>query len=500
MCDAISERSARVWVLGLSLWLSACTAVGPDYQRPTPAAPSDWSAWSSAGPELAHDGGAPGAPSGRWWEALQDPVLNDLEQQALAQNLDLRSAALHVAQARAQRDGVASQQAPSATLQADVARQRQSEYAASDRVLDIMAPANRDALASALSQPFNQYQAGVDLSWEADLWGRVRRAVEGAEADVAAAAALRDQVRVVLASDLADAYVDLRTTQQLLRLTRADIAAVQERADLMASRVRRGLVDDSAWQQQQLTLASLQADLPALLAQQAQAQNRIALLLGLRPGALSQTLAARDDAPSVADLPAYRLGLPSELAARRPDIRAAEARLHQATAAIGEAQAQLYPSVRLGANIGLDSYASGKFGDWGSRVWRIGPSLDLPLFDGGRRRAVVQLHTLQQQEVAIDFQRTVLRAWQEVDDALTAYAGAQLRQQRVSAMVQSSDALYRLTQSRARAGLSDALDVLDARHADLQVQRERVTSQGQMRRCFVAIYRALGGGAAQDAD
>jgi NodT family efflux transporter outer membrane factor (OMF) lipoprotein len=374
-----------------------------------------------------------------------------------------------------------------------VTRQRQSEYAAGTRILDITSPGNRDAVAGTLSEPFTQYQAGLDLSWEIDLWGRVRRAVEAADADVAASAALLDQARVAIASELAGAYVSLRTTQRLLRLTRDDIDALTESTRLMASRQKHGLVNDLDLERQRLELINLEAQLPALLEQEAQTKNRIGLLLGLRPGELSEELAATQalNAPA---LPDYTLGLPSELASRRPDIRAAEARLHQATAAIGEARAQLYPSIRLGARAGVESYQAAKFGEWRTRLWSIGPSLDLPIFDGGRRRATVTLRELRQQEAAIDFQHTVLRAWQEIDDALTAYAAEQERQRRLSIKAQSSADVYRLATVRERAGLSDFLTVIDAQRTDIQARRDLVSSEGRTQAQFIAVYRSLGGG------
>ena len=149
-------------------------------------------------------------------------------------------------------------------------------------------------------------------------------------------------------------------------------------------------------------------------------------------------------------MPDLALGLPSEVARRRPDIRAAEARLHRATANIGVAQADLYPSIRLGAHLGLESYLSGEFADWGSRAWSIGPSLSLPLFDHGRRKSVVQLRKLEQQEAAVDFQQTVLRAWQEIDDALNAYTAERQQARQLAERARSAgDASWRWRVTRA---------------------------------------------------
>ena len=489
-----------LWLLSTTIMLSACTAVGPDYKVPEVSAPANWSSWTSASAELARDKVALGAPEQKWWAAFQDSVLDQLELRVLETNPDLKTALLHYEQARLQRNVTASQQYPEVKLQGSAIRQRQSEYAVGDRVLDVTAPNNRDTIAKSLSEPFVSYQGGFDASWEIDLWGRVRRAVEAADADIANSAALLDQTRLIIASDLATAYVELRTTQRLLQLTRDDIVALRERTSMMESRSKHGLANDLDLERQRQQLADLESQTPPLLEQEAQAKNRICLLLGLHPGELAKELAAESAAASPSVLPQYKLGVPSELAGRRPDIRAAEARLHQATAAIGEAKAQLYPSIRLGARFGLDSYASDKFGDWGSRFWSIGPSLDLPIFDGGRRRATVVLRELRQQEAAIEFQRTVLRAWQEIDDALTAYAAEQERQQRLLTKARSSADVYRLAQARERSGLVDSLSVIDAQRTDLQARRDAVSSEGRARLRFISIYKALGGGVAETSE
>ena len=479
--------------------LSACTAVGPDYDAPKVQAPENWNAWTSASKELPRGAGEKGSPSRQWWQAFQDPVLDELQRKLQEANPDLKTAMLHYEQARLERNITSSQQLPDLNFQGHVTRQRQSQYAPGDRILDTTSPTNRDEVAKTLSKPYTAYYAGLTASWEIDFWGRVRRAVEAADADVSAYAALLDQTRLIISSELAQAYVDLRTTQRLLQLIRDDIAALREQTTLMASRYKHGLANDLDLKKQRLQLADLESQLPVLLEQVSQAKNRICFLLGRRPGDLTEELAAQS-APHPMDLPQYKLGLPSELAGRRPDIRAAEAQLHQATAAIGEAKAQLYPSIRLGGNFGYDSYSASKFGEWGSRAWSIGPSLDLPIFDGGRRRATVTLRELRQQEAAIHFQKTVLQAWQEVDDALTAYAAEQKRRENLLSKAQSSADLYQLALARERAGLVDYLNVIDAQRTDIQARHDLVSSQGRMQSRFIAIYRALGGGTEEVSD
>ncbi|CCJ52123.1 efflux transporter outer membrane subunit [Bordetella bronchiseptica] len=480
--------------IALACALAAC-AVGPDYQAPTPAAPADWTSWHGGPPELAGHAGAAGAPAAQWWRSFGDPALDRLQARALAASPDLQSAALRYAQARTQRRTVAAQRGPQVDAAAAVTRQRQSEDAAANRILDAIAPANRQAVTELLSDPYTLYQAGFDASWELDLWGRVRRAVEAADADVAASAALYDAARLSLVSEVARNYFELRTAQHQARLLRQDIAALQEQLSLIQARARGGLAADLDVARQRTQLAGLQAQLPRWLEQQAQAGNRLGLLLGARPGELGDELAAPEGDGPARPLPDYALGLPSELARRRPDIRAAEARLHQATARIGLTQADLYPSIRLGARFDYESYESGKFGDWGSRTWSIGPSLDLPIFDSGRRRSVVTLRELQQQEAAVAYQQTVLRAWHEVDDALSGYRAEQLQYARLREKAESAAQARAWAQARYLGGLTDYLAVLDAQREDLQARRDLTASDGRLRTRLVVLYKALAGGA-----
>lgn len=216
------------------------------------------------------------------------------------------------------------------------------------------------------------------------------------------------------------------------------------------------------------------------------------MLLGAQPGELQGLLAAPAGAPGA--LPDLSPGVPSEVARRRPDIRAAEAQLHAATANIGVAVAELYPSVRLGASFGYSSFESGQTSAWGSRQWAVGPSLSLPIFDNGRRRSQVTLRKLEQQEAAVAYQQTVLKAWQEVDDALAGYAAERQRNAQLQARLGSAGQAYDMAKARYAGGLTDFLVELDAQRNYLQARRDLVDSDGQLRLELVALYKAVGGG------
>lgn len=471
------------------LSIAGCT-VGPDFVAPKPEAPKDWSTWRSGDDSLASPIDAQTPLQPEWWKAFHDPVLDQLEARARTASPDLQKAALHFAQSRAQRGTVAAGRWPTISASAGETRERMSETSAGTRIAQGLGP-EKDALIDLLSQPFNLYQAGFDASWELDLWGRVRRSVEAADADVAQQAALLDAARLSVASDVARNYFQWRTTQRQLQLIHDDIAALQERLNLIEVRVSAGTLDHVNLEQQRAELAGLKAQLPGLEAQAAAYQNQLCLLLGEHPGALNDTLRPAEQ-EAWAMPPDLSPGVPSDVAARRPDIRAAEQHLRSATANIGIAKADLYPRITLGAHFGYESFLSSQFTDWGSRTWSIGPSLNLPLFDHGRRTSVVTLRELQQQEAAVDYHRTVLQAWQEIDDGLNGYASYRASTQQLIERVGSAKEAYDLIQVKYQAGTIDFISVLDSQRTYLQARRDLATNQGQLDIQFVAVNKAVG--------
>jgi NodT family efflux transporter outer membrane factor (OMF) lipoprotein len=458
-----------------------------------PASPPSFADWHGGSPALIPPQARMDTPPPAGWTMFGDPVLDALEAHALAANADLQTAALRFLQSRAQRSVVESQQAPQLNGSAGVTRLRQSENGETRRLLDAFNPPNQEQLIQVLSEPHNFYQAGFDASWELDLWGRVRRAVESADANVGASQALLAQVQLSVQAEVARRYFELRAAQRQIGIARDDIAAAEETLALVKARADGGLTTDLDVTRQNAQAADLRARLPQLLAQEALASNQITLLLGERPGTLRSQLAARPDAVPAAALPDLSLGLPSDLALRRPDIQVAQAQLHAATANIGVAVADLYPRVTIGAGFGFQSVDGGSFAAWGSRQWSIGPSLQLPIFDGGRRRATVTLRELQQQEAAVSYQQTVLRAWHEVDDALSAYTAERLRNVQLAERERSSRDALQLARVRYDHGLTDFLVQLDAQRTWLQAQREYTESTSRLALGLVAVSKALGG-------
>ncbi|WP_239000587.1 efflux transporter outer membrane subunit [Novosphingobium pentaromativorans] len=485
----LRRLSLIVGLAALSASLAGCT-VGPDFVSATPDAPQDWASWRSGDPSLVAAANTDAVMPANWWTSFKDPVLDTLVDEALAASPDLETAALHFAQARVQRLGTASAAVPQVGASADISRQRQSEYGAGTRLFNAIGP-NRDALAKLLSQPFTLFRGGFDASWELDLWGKVRRSIEAADASVAQQGALLDQARLSVVSEVASTYFDLRTSQRDIALLREDIALLRDRISLVRARVEGGVDAHGDLDREDAALQGMEARLPALLAQEAAQANAIALLLGKMPGSLKESLAS-GEGHTFQLPPDLSLGLPSEVALRRPDVRAAQAGLHAATARIGVAVADLYPSIRLGGGFGLESYRSANLFDWASRNWSFGPSLDLPLFDGGQRRSVVKLRKLEQREAAVSFQRTVLKSWQEIDDALNRSAAAHQQHDSLLRKLERMQSTFDIAQASYDSGAINYLGLIDAKRSLIQARKELSDNEGLLLASYVAVNKAIG--------
>jgi NodT family efflux transporter outer membrane factor (OMF) lipoprotein len=490
--------SGALWLaFAVSALLAGCASVGPDFRAPESSALSTWAERPSSASELSHalsmsDATLPPA----WWNVFNDATLDALQTRAVAANPDLQTAALRFAQSRVQQRMAASQAAPQVDVNAKATRQRQSEHAAETRLVNAVGGANAPQLVQLLSDPFSLYQAGFDVSWELDLWGRVRRSIEAAEASADTAGALLQDVHLTLSSELARAYFQLRQVQHQQALLARDVVIAQEMLALQKAQATNGLSDEGPLLTQTQNLAQFQAQQNVMQTQQAALLNQISLLTGDEPGALNMLLktAAIDldgGAPPV--LPALALGQPVDWLRRRPDVRAAEARLHAATAQVGVAMADLYPRIALGASAGFQSVASSAFGDWGSRNWQIGPVLSLPIFDRRRRQANVELHRQDQQIAAIAWHQSVLKAWQELDDALTAHASERQRNQRLRERTAASRDQFVFAHARADNGLASALAPLQAELAWRQTLIDLTDSDARLRTSLVSINKTVGG-------
>jgi outer membrane protein, multidrug efflux system len=481
----IPALQSVVTVFLLTFFLVGCM-VGPDFVRPQADAPTKWTPalsrpvptreWASAVSDTPIEVAA-------WWTTFQDPLLSSLIERAVAANFDVREATLRVTEARALRDIVASQHWPSLSANGAYARQRISGETATGSFLNKV---------PGLPNPADQFQYGFDASWEIDLFGRVRRSVEAADAETQALVEDRSDVLVTLFGEVARNYIELRSAQLRQAITTENLRSQREVLDFTRDRQRSGIGHDLDVSNAAAQVAATEAQLPTLENQITQSINALSLLLAREPGALRDELQLTQPVPPVP--PEVPIGLPADIIRRRADIRGAEARLHAVTARVGVAVADLFPRLTLDAQVGFQALRFPNLTNWASRFVSVGPNLDLPILDGGRRQATLRLEGVREQEAAIDYARTVLAALHEVENALIAYSTEQNRRASFEvAVAQNRDALT-LSRARYASGITNFLDVLDAERNLQQTELSLADSTATVSIDLVALYKALGGG------
>jgi outer membrane protein, multidrug efflux system len=482
---AIAALRSVATILPLTLFLVGCT-VGPDFIRPHADTPNTWTPalsrpvptreWASAVSDKPIEVAA-------WWTTFQDPLLSSLIERAVVANLDVRQATLRVTEARALRDMAAAQHRPSLSANGAYTRQRISEKTATGSFL---------TKAPGLPNPADQFQYGFDASWEIDLFGRVRRSVEAADADTQASVEDRSDVLVTLLGDVARNYVELRSAQLRQSITTDNLRLQRDVLDFTRDRQQSGIGNDLDVSNAAAQAATTEAQLPTLENQITRSINALSLLLAREPGALRDELQLTQPVPPVP--PEVPIGLPADIIRRRADIRGAEARLHAVTARVGVAVADLFPRLTLDVQVGFQALRFPDLTNWASRFVSVGPNLELPILDGGRRQATLRLEGVREQEAAVAYARTVLTALHEVENALITYSTEQSR--RVSlevAVAQNRDALT-LARARYASGITNFLDVLDAERNLQQAELALADSTASVSINLVALYKALGGG------
>ncbi|HEY8136198.1 MAG TPA: efflux transporter outer membrane subunit [Methylocystis sp.] len=460
-----------------ALALSACT-VGPDFVPPPVAAPDSF----GSEPRNVRSRATDAEPDPQWWRSFRDPELASLEERLAAQNLDLKTAAERVAQAGAERAIVASQGLP----RVDVQSMNYYERISPNGTASLAAPAPGAPLT------FSFFQQGLNASWELDLFGKVRRAVEAQDATMLAAIENRRGVALMALAELAQSYVSLRGAQTQLAIAERNLRIAEDDIRLVESRFANGVATTLDRAQARGQRESIAETLPPLRAREAQLINAIGLLLGLEPRALEAELRTGKPPPTTPRL--VGVGLPATLLRRRPDLREAEARLHAAVAEIGEAEAEFYPDVNLIGDFNVQSLTLKKLFRASSTQWTLGPTITIPIFEGGRLRGNLALKESRHRETAIDFQKTLLRAWQEVDDALTAYAQAQKRRAAAARAAAQDKIALGAARQRYQEGLVDFLNVNAALAQSLRSENDLVQSDVDVASDLVRLYRALGGG------
>lgn len=445
-----------------ALLLAACT-VGPQYQRPeviTPPAYKESAGWKIAEP-------ADGVPRGKWWMIFGDAALNDLAEKIEGANQDLR-----VAEANYRRAQALTRQARAGlmpTLTGDVSVTRSGSGRA--------------------NSTSTNYDLSGRASWDADLWGRVRKSIEAGVATEAATAADLQSVRLTLQSELVLNYLQLRVLDSLRQLLDETAEAFAKSLQLTRNRYEAGLAGRVDVAQAEAQLKSTQAQALDTGVQRAQLEHAIAVLQGRAPAELAIT-----PVPLKVTMPVVPTGLPSALLERRPDVAAAERRVAAANAQIGVAMAALYPSLTLSATAGL---SSSRFADWlslPSRVWAFGPSLAQTLFDAGARRAVTDQAIASHEATVATYRQTVLDAFAEVEDNLAALRILEQEAVLQADAVRAARQALELTNNQYKAGIVSYLNVVTAQTTLLNNERTTVSLLGRRLTAAAQLVRALGGG------
>jgi multidrug efflux system outer membrane protein len=451
--------------------LTGCM-VGPDFQRPHTTLPSEWSGATieSRSVPVAE------AEFVRWWTIFDDATLVALIDSAVQFNLDLKQAEARIRQARAARGVVAAGIGPTVDAAGSYQRSRTSGSAngKSEGVIT------------------DQYQTGFDAGWELDIFGRIRRSIEAADADLQAAVETRRDVLVTLTAEVARNYIDLRAFQQRIVIARQNLAAQKHSAALTRQRFQGGFAGGLDVANAEAQVAATAAGIPLLESLARQSIYSLSVLLGMDPAALLPELSPPEVIPAAPPNPPP--GVPSDLLRRRPDIRRAEAEIHAATARIGVATADLFPRFTIFGSAGLRAGDFSSWFNWTNRFWSFGPSASWNLFAMGRTRANIELQQAQQDQSLITYRQTVLTALQEVENALIASAKEEEHRRALVEAVGANRKAVELATLLYTQGQTDFLNVLDAQRSLYISEDALVQSTGSLSTQLVALYKALGGG------
>jgi outer membrane protein, multidrug efflux system len=461
----------------LTAALAAGCAVGPNYHPPKVNAPANWSE--------AQLGGATNAavPVVEWWKTFNDHELNSLIQRAVAANHDLRIADGLLREARALRAGALWNFGPTINSSAgytDVQQARNS------------LPFKGSMTNFTYLFHTDLYDAHFDASWEIDVFGGRRRALQEANALLASVEENRRDVLVSVLAEVARNYIEVRNSQQRLAIARMNITAQQDAADIARARFNSGLTTELDVRQADALLATTQSQIPALETALKQSIHRLGVLTGLQPGALSGELSQQQPVP--VPPPQVPVGLPSDLLRRRPDVRRAERELAAATANVGVQTAELFPKFSLTGVGGFQSFSASDWFSAGGKYWSAGPSVTWRILDYGRVHSQIKAAGAQADQSLAVYEKTVLTALEDVENALVAYANEQERYRALSDAAAANRQSLALANERYRGGLTDFLNVVDAQRSLYQTEDQLANSQGAVSVSLVALYKALGGG------
>lgn len=451
--------------------LAGCMTVGPDYKRPQVETPEQWP-----------DATTTEAVSLTWWKAYGDPVLDQMVDDALLHNLDLRRAIARVDEARAALGIARADQYPGVSANASASRNRASQEA----VLSI--PPGTDP-------KYSDYRATLNASYEIDFWGKYRRATEAARADLLGSQFNREAVRLALIADVTKGYFNLRALDAQVAITRRTVSTRQASTALQRLRFEAGVASEFDLRQVEAEAAQAQALLPTIEQQLSAQETALAVLLGRSPRAIVAQPVERGAAMDALTVPpSVPSGLPSEMLERRPDLRQAEQSLIAANARIGQAKAAYYPSISLTGFFGGESTSLSNLFNTQARVWQFAGSAAQTVFDAGRTGSQVGVAEARQQQALAQYQSAIQNAFKDALDALVAQRKARQSMEAEQIRIDALQSSMRLAQLRYDNGISSLLEVLIAERALLDAQLNHVTAQRAQLAATADLFKALGGG------
>ena len=455
---------------GAMLLFSGCMTLGPDYKVPDTAMPSGWTSGLNGGVSVL-------SPSPEtlsyWWTIFGDPVLSGCMEQARVNNLDVRQAEARLRQARAQRGVAKADLFPSLSANASGSRTRTSETEGESTTQE-------------------HFSNSLDASWELDLFGKNRRALEAADSTLQASQEDLNDVLVSLFSEVALNYVEVRSLQQRIALAENSLKTQAETCDITRWRLESGLTTQLDLDQATLSLEQTRSGIPTLQTSLSQAQNRLAILLGLTPGALEKNLGKTGVIPvSSGDI---AVGVPADVLRQRPDVRRAERKLAAQTAKVGVAKAARYPDFKLIGSIGVESLNLGDLYSGGTKTAQAMADAAFTLFDFGRIRKNIEIQTALQEEALAFYEAAVLTALEDVENALVACLNEQARHYSLENALKAVQSAFTLACNQYSSGLVDFQAVLDTQKSLLTVEDQLASSNANMTGNVIRLYKALGGG------
>ncbi len=469
----------------LLLLLSGC-AIGPDFSRPSPETPEQFRGQNLFGDEKTGGVRLEGEKIGKWWETFQDETLTALLQRAFVENVDLLTAESRIREARGGLLFTTAGLFPQVNVTGTYRRNKNANPVVGG------ASFNSGGSSNSTGSIRNLFQSGFDSSWEIDVFGGLRREREAAAADTEAAEEDLHNVFLTLAAEVSQNYLQLRGTQQRLRIAEATLKSQQRAAELMRTRFEVGFVSKLDLANAEAQAATTAAQIPRLRAEEQKFIFALSTLLAMRPFDLDEELKPRKEIPLLP--PEIPVGVPSDLLRRRPDIRQAEAALHAATARVGSAESDYFPKFSLTGTFGYNGDKASAIGKGSNRFWSYGSSVSWPIFDAGRIAANVEIQNARQEQALLAYRGVVLNAFREIESALTDYVAEWERSAALQESVTQNELAFTLAKRLYEDGNTDYLNVITAERSFFTAQDTLVQSRQTIATNLVSIYKALGGG------